>query len=106
MPKPVEHRLAVADQGFAGAALETSVAEERDQGGDEQVVERTKRAHAAHRGFRDLGVVILEERNQQVPTPRVADLTDGGSDISADERRALACIARQGRQHVFGRLDV
>ena len=98
----VEHRLADAHEGIPRAALQASVAEQRDEGRDEQRIERAEGAHAAHRFFGHARIRILQERDERVAAARVVDLPDRGGDVASHRGRLLARVRRQVGEGALG----
>ena len=102
----IQRGLAVLDERITRPCFETAIAQERDQRGDEERLERSQPADTSHGllGHRD--VVVLEEWNEQLASARVVDPSDGDRHVASDRRGPGSGVGRETAEHRFGRLRV
>ena len=101
----IEDAFTVADQRLAGAALqgrwrnsETSVGTKRIR-----CPERTDRAH---RFCGDIGMRVVEQRDQHRAEARVGNLSDGGGHVLSGRGLRFVRVRREARQDLLARGDI
>ena len=106
MSERVDHGFAIADQRFARAGLHLAVAQERDQRRDENEVGRSRLAHTLHGGIRNVGVVVIEQRDQQPLEPFIGNVAESAGDVAAGGPRCRGRIGDDVHERVVGGIDI